>query len=83
MFDINKITPVLNSARFSCVCQCDSVQKAEDIVARHLIFIRQNCGAAELSVDKDNKTKVILDTPNKEITKELAIILNNRLENTN
>lgn len=78
MFDLDCIYTNNSNTRFLCNCVCDSEKTAKYIEASFLMSVRTNYRPADLYV-KGNT--LILDTPNFNKTKELAILLNNSIKN--
>ena len=76
MFNPNNIYTDFSGNRFLCNCEFNSSKEAEYVMASFLMSVREHFRLADLYV-KNNI--LILDTPNLEKTKELAILLNNSM----
>lgn len=76
MFNINDIHSDLSGKRFLCYCYCASEQEAKHLGASFSTSIRDKYILAELY---SKGSTLILDTPSLEMTKSLAILLNNSI----
>lgn len=77
MFNINKIYTDLSGKRYLCDFHCDSIKKATYLVAGFLGPIRECYFLADLYA---KGSTLILDTPNREATEKLAVLLNNSIK---
>ena len=75
MFDVDSIYCSI-PGRFACRYAAPSKQAAEYFVASFLGPVREMCPPAELN---SNGSAVILDTPKREFTVQIAKLLNDRL----
>lgn len=78
MFDPRCIYTNDSNTRFLCNCVCISEKIAKHIMASFLFSVRVYYRLADLYV-KGNT--LVLDTPNINRTKELAVLLNNSIMN--
>ena len=76
MFNVNDVYPDLTGKRFLCNCLCNSEDDAKYIEASFLMSVREVFFFADLYT-KGNV--LILDTPDKESTVKLALMLNNAI----
>ena len=78
MFDVNTIYSDLSGKRFLCNCPFRSNKEAEYALAKFLMGVREYFFFADLYV-KENV--LVLDTPDRNKTVELALLLNNSINN--
>lgn len=78
MFDINQIYNDITHKRFLCNCICKTEEIAKYIESSFIMSVRTYYRFADLYV-KGNI--LILDTPDLNITKQLAVWLNNSIQN--
>ena len=76
MFNIKKIYTNHSDTRFLCDFPCDSPKTAKYIAAAFLLSVREYYRFADLYV---KGSTVILDTPNREKTEALIVLLNNSI----
>lgn len=80
MFNPDNIYTDSSGDRFLCDCSFNSAKEAEYVKVSFLMSVREYFFPADLYV-KENI--LILDTPDYTKTKELAIMLNNSINNMN
>ncbi len=74
MFDINKVYSMYNGSRFLCDCTFRSEKEAKYFEASYLGLVREVMFVADLY---HRNNVVILDTPNRNATIKIAMMLNN------
>lgn len=80
MFDVKKIYTNISGTRFLCDCFCASEKQAQYVAASFLMSVREYDFLANL-YSKGNK--VVIDTPSKDKTAELCLLLNNSISTLN